>query len=613
MTKAEGSSSLGFFSFKVAGALGRYERSSLEGGAGRHSARRLGVFVAATVVQAGANGAMAASAGLLGQALVGRQLVARLALVDSLPWLFSPLTLCFVGAAAAVVKAGAGAIAIYAQKRTAFRVGDALRRQVADAVLAAGGAAEGDAPPEPALRVVPAELHATIAVRLRDVERGVDEGLLGGARAVATLLPLAGTLVALSWRLAIGALLALGAFGLALGGVRGRGRARHARAATLAESLHANVDELVRHLDLWRTYGAEQRVRAALEAAGEAVGIAAARAETSRALASGGNEAAAALALLAAVALVERGGLELGEGPLVAFAAVFFLMYRPLRDLGDARTFVERGAAALRALDAVGRGASAPPTRAAPSPVAAWGREPLRVVGVSVRHGDRATAPASFSADPGEIVAVVGETGAGKTSLLRALLGLERDATGTVRYGERSLGAAGVGPGERPFAWVPQEPAIVAGTIAANVALGVRLDGAEVDGRGAAREALIAIGAHALVGREGELLSAGGPELSGGERQWIAIARALSTGLPVLLLDEPTAGLDAPSQERVLGALAALRGKRTIVLVTHRPEPLALASRVVRLEPLTPAEEKNEAPARSRPPGPRPHVRHRPS
>ncbi len=64
----------------------------------------------------------------------------------------------------------------------------------------------------------------------------------------------------------------------------------------------------------------------------------------------------------------------------------------------------------------------------------------------------------------------------------------------------------------------------------------------------------------------------------------MAIARALSTGLPVLLLDEPTAGLDAASQERVLSALAALRGRRTVILVTHRPEPLALADRVVRLD-----------------------------
>ena len=98
-----------------------------------------------------------------------------------------------------------------------------------------------------------------------------------------------------------------------------------------------------------------------------------------------------------------------------------------------------------------------------------------------------------------------------------------------------------------------------------------------------ARAALTTIGAHGLVTRLDETLSAGGPELSGGERQWIAIARALATGLPVLLLDEPTSGLDAEAQQRVLEALAALRGRRTVVLVTHRPEPLGIADRVVRM------------------------------
>jgi ABC-type transport system involved in cytochrome bd biosynthesis fused ATPase/permease subunit len=72
--------------------------------------------------------------------------------------------------------------------------------------------------------------------------------------------------------------------------------------------------------------------------------------------------------------------------------------------------------------------------------------------------------------------------------------------------------------------------------------------------------------------------------VSGGERQWIALARAVATGQPVLLLDEPTSGLDAESQRHVLEAIERLRGSRTVLIVTHRPEPLAIADMVIRLD-----------------------------
>ncbi|APR82938.1 Cell division transporter, ATP-binding protein FtsE [Minicystis rosea] len=422
-------------------------------------------------------------------------------------------------------------------------------------------------------------------MRLREIERGVDEGVLATLRAVAHLVPLTAALIVLSSRLALASFAVLAPFALLLGMVRRRLRAAHGRASRLAEELHAGVDELVRHLDLWRTYGAAERVRRALTDASDQAGRAAARGDAARAAISGGNEVLAALALLGAVALVERGGMALDHGPLVAFAAVFFLMYRPLRDLGDARISIERGAHALEDLDRVQADVAGDTDGSTSRPdvstvrTASWGVETFSVRDLSVVRGDRATQPASLDAAPGEIVAVIGPTGAGKTSLLRGLLGLEREVRGSIRYGERELTGVGVGPAERPFAWVPQEPAIVAGSLADNIALAAPRQGsAEI-----AREALRVIGARSLVDRVGDRLAAGGPELSGGERQWVAIARAIASGLPVLLMDEPTSGLDPASQQRVLEALVMLRGKRTVILVTHRPEPLSIADRVIQL------------------------------
>jgi ABC-type transport system involved in cytochrome bd biosynthesis fused ATPase/permease subunit len=79
----------------------------------------------------------------------------------------------------------------------------------------------------------------------------------------------------------------------------------------------------------------------------------------------------------------------------------------------------------------------------------------------------------------------------------------------------------------------------------------------------------------------------GGLPLSGGERRLIALARALATDLPVLLLDEPTEGLDDKARARVLESIRALSTHRTLVVVTHRPEVAALAARVVTLDPIS--------------------------
>jgi ABC-type transport system involved in cytochrome bd biosynthesis fused ATPase/permease subunit len=145
-----------------------------------------------------------------------------------------------------------------------------------------------------------------------------------------------------------------------------------------------------------------------------------------------------------------------------------------------------------------------------------------------------------------------------------------------VHFDGASLGAAPAGPVARPFAWVPQDAPLLADTLAANVSLGAPAADP--------REALEPLGAaHLAAALEGSRLGAGGRPVSGGERQWIALARAIATGLPVLLLDEPTSGLDPQAQRHVLEAIARLRGRRTVVVVTHRPEPLSIADVVVRL------------------------------
>jgi ABC-type transport system involved in cytochrome bd biosynthesis fused ATPase/permease subunit len=125
---------------------------------------------------------------------------------------------------------------------------------------------------------------------------------------------------------------------------------------------------------------------------------------------------------------------------------------------------------------------------------------------------------------------------------------------------------------------VPQDAPLVTGTLAENVAL---LGGDE----GSAADALRAVGAERLSAiADTDVVGPAGRPLSGGERRQVALARAFATDLPVLLLDEPTEGLDAEATAAVLAAMTSLRGRRTVLIATHRPEVVAITDKVVRLE-----------------------------
>jgi ABC-type multidrug transport system fused ATPase/permease subunit len=204
-------------------------------------------------------------------------------------------------------------------------------------------------------------------------------------------------------------------------------------------------------------------------------------------------------------------------------------------------------------------------------------------VGFTYANGSRVLHDISFTAKPGEVIALVGLTGAGKTTLVSLIPRFYDPTVGRVtidgvdvkRYRIRSL--------RDKIAIVLQDPVLFAGTIADNLRYG-RLDATDEEIEQAARAAH----AHEFISRlpngyQTEIAQAGG-SLSGGERQRLSVARAILKNAPILILDEPTSSLDSISEEIVFAALRRLRAGRTTIVIAHRLSTVRDADRILVLD-----------------------------
>jgi ATP-binding cassette, subfamily C, bacterial CydC len=370
---------------------------------------------------------------------------------------------------------------------------------------------------------------------------------------------------------------------LALETVRRRSGAREAAARA---ALTSELVEAVRAAPELAVYGRTDERLVALAAEDRALVHVARRAALADGAANGLGlfVTGATVAGVLAVAVSAHAGGQLGRVLIATLALLALASFEAVQPLSQsARELAETRAAGERVLELTERA----PDIVDPYAPAPFPTEPFVVAleDVGARYAS-AESPVFEHVDlrlePGRRMALVGHSGAGKTTVVNLLVRFLDPEAGRVTVDGRDLRAFRQEDVRRAIAVAGQDSHVFSTTIRANVRL-ARPEATDGELEDALRQAHILDWVRSLPDGWDTLVGEEGRELSGGQRQRLVVARALLTRAPVLVLDEPTAHLDSPTAERLIDDVLDAAADRTVLLITHRPEGLDRMDEVVRL------------------------------
>jgi ATP-binding cassette subfamily B protein len=419
------------------------------------------------------------------------------------------------------------------------------------------------------------------------IETLVVSSAAGVVADVIRLVVYGAALLYLRWDLALVALAVAPLFWICASRFSGRIREASRERRLRSGALTAVIQESLTSMPLVRAYGREDREVGRVQGAN--LGLLAAQMTSTRLSAL----------FTPVVDLIEMGGVlvvlgvgtwdlaqgRLSVGGLLAFGAYLTQLYSPIRGLaGLITTLHSASASAERILEVF---AERSPVVEHPRAVD-LGRAAghLQIQSASFRYpvaGRDALRDVTLHVSPGEVVAVVGASGAGKSTLIKLLLRFHDPSSGAILLDGHDLRDLTLRSLRDNMAVVLQDTLVFDGTVRENILFG-RPDADDHAVRAAARLADAADFIEALPDGYETLVGQQGRRLSGGQRQRLAIARGLIRDAPVVILDEPTVGVDAASVERLLGPLRRLMRGRTTLIISHNLLTVRDATRIVVLD-----------------------------
>jgi ABC-type multidrug transport system fused ATPase/permease subunit len=285
---------------------------------------------------------------------------------------------------------------------------------------------------------------------------------------------------------------------------------------------------------------------------------------------------------LAGVVLFGLYTLHMSVSQLIVFCALLQLVYEPVKKFADENGNIQRGVVAAERMFEVlhmkphiedKEGAIVLPTF---NDVIEFDRVWFRY------HGEWVLKDLSFTVKKGQTVAIVGPTGAGKSTIVQLLPRLYDPQKGEIRIDGRPLTDYTQRSIRENISFVSQKPFLFFDTVAANIAYGCDFTMEEIES--AAKRAYADEFIERMPNGYDSMLAETGQNLSGGQQQRLAIARALVKNAPILILDEATSALDVISENRIKAAITQLHGNVTQILIAHRLATIEHADKIIYLQ-----------------------------